>query len=548
MNFYNMEKFNVEEVLEYLRKSRSDDPLMSVEEVLQKHENILNDYAERNLGGKIPEQNIFREVASSETIDDRPEMVRLLKAIESPRIKAILVVEVQRLSRGDLEDAGRIIKLLRYTNTQVITPTKTYDLRDEHDRDAFERELKRGNEYLEYFKKIQERGRLQSVAEGNYIGSIPPYGYDKTWVAEGKKKCPTLIEKKEEADVVRMIFDMYVNQNMTKQAICYKLDDLGIKPPKGKHWSPYAMKDMLENIHYIGKVKWNWRKTIKVVEDSEVKETRPKAKIGEYLVYEGKHNAIISEELFNAALAKTGNNPRTKVHAKVRNPFAGLLWCRCGRSVAYRTYTNPDGTFKSAPRLLCIHQTYCKNGSVLFSAMEERVCDVLAECINDFELRLDNDEGDSVKLHNNLIKNLENKKKELEAKELSQWEAQSHPDPSQRMPQHIFQMLNEKLLKEKEEVQQALCKAYESMPEPVDYQEQIVKFTTALEALKNPEVSAEEKNRLLKVCIDRMTLTCEKPVRLTLKNCKQYGVDPKDMKTGGNWYAPPFELDVKLKL
>ena len=131
-----------EEILEYLRKSRSDDPLLTVEEVLQKHEHILNDFAERNLGGKIPLANVFREVASSETIDDRPEMLRLLKAIESPRIKAILVVEVQRLSRGDLEDAGRLIKLLRYTNTQVITPTKTYDLRDEYDRDAFERELK----------------------------------------------------------------------------------------------------------------------------------------------------------------------------------------------------------------------------------------------------------------------------------------------------------------------------------------------------------------------------------------------------------------------
>ena len=108
-----------DEILEYLRKSRSDDALLTVEEVLEKHETILDEWAERNLGGKIPEENKFREVVSGETIDDRPEMKRILQLIESPRIKAILVVEVQRLSRGDLEDAGRLIKLLRPTRVHT---------------------------------------------------------------------------------------------------------------------------------------------------------------------------------------------------------------------------------------------------------------------------------------------------------------------------------------------------------------------------------------------------------------------------------------------
>ena len=84
----------------------------------------LNEYAERTMGGRVPEEHVYREVASSETIDDRPEMVKLLKAIENPRIKAVLVREPQRLSRGDLEDAGRIIKLFRYTNTLVVTPQR----------------------------------------------------------------------------------------------------------------------------------------------------------------------------------------------------------------------------------------------------------------------------------------------------------------------------------------------------------------------------------------------------------------------------------------
>ena len=152
-NFYDYTNFSPDEIIVYLRKSRADDPLLSVEEVLAKHEAILDEWVERNLSSPIAETNKFREVVSGETIADRPEIQKVLKLIESPKIKAILTVEVQRLSRGDLEDAGRLIKLLRYTNTLVITPTKTYDLIDEYDRDAFERELKRGNEFLEYQKK-----------------------------------------------------------------------------------------------------------------------------------------------------------------------------------------------------------------------------------------------------------------------------------------------------------------------------------------------------------------------------------------------------------
>ena len=163
-----------EQILVYLRKSRADDPNLTVEEVLARHETILNEWISRNLSGDVPQENRFREVVSGETISDRPEIQKILKIMESPYVKAILTVEVQRLSRGDLEDAGRLIKLLRYTNTLVITPQKTYDLCDEYDRDAFERELKRGNEFLEYQKKIMGRGRLLSVSQGNYIGSVPP--------------------------------------------------------------------------------------------------------------------------------------------------------------------------------------------------------------------------------------------------------------------------------------------------------------------------------------------------------------------------------------
>lgn len=541
--------FKPEEVIDYLRKSRSDDPLLTVEEVLSKHEAMLDEWAEKHLGAVVPEENKYREVVSGETIAERPEINRVLRLIESPRYKAVAVVEPQRLTRGDLEDIGRLMKLLKHTNTLVITPQRIYDLRDEYDWDAFERELKRGNDYLEYTKKILNRGRLLSVSQGNYVGNTAPYGYDKTFVTEGKRKCPILVPNKEEADVVRMMFDLYVNKDMGCTNICKKFDAMGIKPPKGEYWSANAVTKMLQNIHYIGKVKWNHRKTMTIVEEGEFKKTRPVAKVGEYLIYDGKHEAIIPEELFNAAQAKKGKNTRQKPNTKIRNPFAGLLWCKCGRAMSLRTYKNRD----AAPRLLCDGQTHCRTGSCLYTEIEDRVKVILSDCIKDFEVRLKNNEGDSVKLHMRLIKNLETKQKELEEKELAQWEAQADPDPAKRMPQHIFQQLNEKLLKEKEDVRQALCKAYESMPEPVNYEEKIAQFTEALNALNSHDVDAETKNRLLKACIDRIEYHREAPQRIRSQQVRYYDKEQKrtrhksPLNTGGNWTSPEIVLDVILK-
>ena len=112
----------------YLRKSRADNQDESVEEILAKHEQMLQELAERELGGRIPEHCIFREVVSGETIDERPEMKKVLSLIENPAIKMVLVVEPQRLSRGDLEDCGRVVNAFRYSKTKVMTTMMTYDL------------------------------------------------------------------------------------------------------------------------------------------------------------------------------------------------------------------------------------------------------------------------------------------------------------------------------------------------------------------------------------------------------------------------------------
>ncbi len=513
--------FTANEILKYSRKSRSDDPLLTVEEVLEKHEKILNEWCERNLGELIPECNSFQEIGSGETIDARPAFQNILRLIENSKYRAIFTVDVQRLSRGDLEDAGRIMKLLRYTNTFVITPDMVFDLSDEYDRDRFKRELDRGNDYLEYYKKINWRGRLESVRAGYFIGSVAPYGYDKGWLKEGRKKRPTLKINECEAEAVRLIFHLYVNEDMGMTNIAHQLNGLGYKTRKGALWSTASIKDILANVHYIGKIKWNWRKTVNIVADGEIFKTRRKSK--DFYIFDGKHPAIIDEELFNRAQAKQGRSARVKTGAKLRNPFAGLVYCQCGKSMIYRAYTDTEGKERSAPRLLCTDQMYCHTQSVTYDEILSKVIDVLKACIADYEIKIKNDRKNTQINKNNQIAHLEKRLDELNKKELSLWEKYSE----EAMPKAVFDKLNEKLLSEKDSAIKALEMIQGQTYTVDDYKEHMVKFTDALDALENPNVPAEAKNRLLKACIEKIVYKREK---------------------GNRWKATEFELDITLKV
>lgn len=217
--------------LMYLRKSRADSPNETVEEVLERHERELQELAIRTLGHTIEEQYIFREVVSGETIEDRPEVQKILSRIERPNVKSVFCIEPQRLSRGDWEDGGKILSAFKYSHTLVHTVDKSYDLNNKFDYKTFKRELERGNDYLEYFKEIQARGTLRSVMDGNYISTHAPYGYDKIKL---DKKSHSLVPN-DNAKNVQLIFDLYVNKNMGWTAIGNQLESLGIKPPRTDH-------------------------------------------------------------------------------------------------------------------------------------------------------------------------------------------------------------------------------------------------------------------------------------------------------------------------
>ena len=497
--------------LMYLRKSRADGEYETVEEVLAKHYKILQDYAAAKLGGAVPEDRIYREVVSGETIQDRPQMLRLLDRIQSESIEGVLVVDPQRLSRGDLSDCGTIIRAFRYTDTLIVTPPKTYDLGDKYDRKFMEMELMRGNDYLEYVKEIMNRGRLASVQAGNYIGSSSPYGYDKT--KDGRSF--TLVPNAE-ADTVKLIFELWTKEGIGTTTIAHRLNALHIEPRKSQLWSSASIRDMLKNPIYIGKLRWNWRKTIKRYEDGELVTSRPHAKPEDCILVDGRHEAIISEDVFNAAQERFGQVPKTKPKMKLNNAFAGIMHCSCGRAMTYRPQPRCED------RILCTNMKYCNNRSAIYSEVVEEVLRALRELAENVRELIGAPQKSS-EAQKAVTAALV---KELNALETQQERLYEFLEKG-IYSSEVFVKRNAALSQRRSELQEAIAEAKELESVDVDYKQRYVALMDAIQALEDDSVSVADKNRLLRVVIKDITYRRETTVR-------------------GKWQNVPFELDIEL--
>lgn len=523
-------KFRPDEILKYKRKSRTDDPMLSIEEVLAKHEAILNEWIERNLDAPIPPENCFSEVVSGETINSRPEFKKLLKRIESPKIKAVLVVECARLGRPDLEEIGKLSKLFRYTNTMIITPQRMFDLRDEYDREQFERELMRGNDYLEYTKKILTRGKQISLQSGNYINGVTPYGYERDWITEGKRECPTLSIVEEEAKVVKMIFDWYVNEELGATKICQRLNAMGIKARKGGLWKKSSIVNMLKNEHYIGKVVIRKHIKVNTVEDSEIVTQCVFNK--DFEVIDGKHPAIIDEETFYKANNKIHKYPSVRPSATLQNPFASVLRCECGKVMIRRKNRN---TF----RYLCDEQMFCGNASVGEKELIDEVISKLKASLKNLSVQVTDDDGNKKEKHTEYVSLLESKYVEIEKKELSLWDKYAE----EKMPKQVFDKLMANCMEEKQKIENALESAYNDAPVHVDYKGAIATMHETIDSLSDDSIPASIKNKLLLSVVDKIVYRRPKAIRMTVEEANKKGVQLQ-----GGWYCPEFELDVHLKL
>lgn len=372
----------------YLRKSRAD---IEAEqrgegETLARHERALIDLAGRL---KINIVDIYREIVSGETIAARPVMQQLLSEVETGVWAGVLVMEVERLARGDTIDQGIVAQAFKFSGTKIITPSKTYDPENEFDEEYFEFGLFMSRREYKTINRRLQRGRVASIKEGKYVGSVSPYGYDKVKLEHDKGF--TLSPNPEQAPIVRMIYEFYTKgevlpdgtyQRIGLTKIANRLNAMGVRPKYGDRWTTAVVRDLMRNPVYIGKLRWGWRKEVKRREHGQVVTYRPRD--NSVPLSDGLHEPLVDQKIFDLAQEYLSANvpPSIREHGVTQNPLSGLVICgKCGKRMQRRPYLKTG----RQDTLICQYKG-CNNIASDLCVVERRIIDGLRDWLEEYRI------------------------------------------------------------------------------------------------------------------------------------------------------------------
>lgn len=493
----------------YLRKSRADIELEALGEgeTLARHKHMLEALAAKH-EISTEQITIYKEMVSGESIDERPEMQRLLADVYAKKYKGVLVVEVERLARGNTKDQGEVADAFQATSTKIYTPAKVYDPHNEFDQEYFEFGLFMSRREYKTIKRRMDAGKIQSVMEGNYIGSRRIYGYD---IVRKSKKDRILVAKPGEAEVIQMIFDWFTEDRKSHGWIARELTDMKIPTINGNpEWSKGTIKDILVNVHHNGKISWNKQSTVRVYDEETGKlvKKRIRDKANER-IFEGKHEGIISPEQFQKAqdlIAITTATPPIKRSFEIKNPLAGIMRCsKCGTAFIMIDYTKYPSNVKhnAKPRFSHPFRKLCKMKSAKVTDVMDALVEGLKAYEADFTVKMEsqNDQHE-VQRHQDAIKameaeliKIENRKRKL----MDSWESDEG-----LYTRDEFIERKQMYTRSADELKEKIQEAKKNAPEPIDYSVKIANIHSIIDCLRDDEISAAEKNVFLKQYIERI--------------------------------------------
>jgi len=364
----------------YLRKSRRDIEAeqQGAGETLARHRDTLTQLALRR---GLAIGHIYQEIVSGDTISDRPYMQQLLADVQAGRWDGVLVMEVERLARGDTIDQGIVAQTFKYSGTRIITPARDYDPNDEADEEYFEFGLFMSRREYKTTRRRLQAGRLASVREGKYLGTRAPFGYER-YKLKGEKGWSLAIVP-EKAQIVRMVFHDYLTQGMGAQRIANKINAMGVTTDLGHPWTADRVRKMLHEPVYIGKVQWYQRETkVSIVNGQRVK-ARPKS--DKYMLVDGRHEPIIDMDTWNAvqSLFDGRQKPALPSAAPMKNPLSGLVQCSvCGKAMVR---TPMYGAMQGIDYLKC-STVHCPTSSCPLADVERAIMEGLANWVRQAEL------------------------------------------------------------------------------------------------------------------------------------------------------------------
>lgn len=312
----------------FLRKSRED---VEAErdgkfETLAKHRAALERLAD-GMGVEIA--HVYEEIVSGGDLAARADAQRMLEDVRAGMWDGVFAFDLQRVTRGDMIDQGTVVLAFQLSRTLIITPQKVYDLRDELDGNFAEMEMLFGRMELARITRRLVTGKAEAVRQGQYIGSIAPYGYDKAVVDRKKTLVPN-------ADAQRVIswFERVASFDATPKELADEMNGLGIPTPRAGMWDRSLVKNIIQNPVYKGFVRWNKKRTVEAFDDEGNKvKVRERA---EEIVAKGLHEPIVGDGLWQRANDAIASRfmPAMRSDRTLRDPLATMLVCaHCGRAM-----------------------------------------------------------------------------------------------------------------------------------------------------------------------------------------------------------------------
>lgn len=340
-----IEELGIKNIINYLRKSRQDEERekKTGEDVLHEQKVLMD----RVLSGYGVPYDQKSEVGSGDKISSRPVFQGILSDLRNEKYQAIAVKEISRMGRGSYTDMGTIFDLITEKRIYIITPYKIYDPTNPSDLRQIRFELFLSREEFESTRERLTGGRYNAAMEGKWVAGAAPFGYKYNPYTK------RLEPYEEEAQVIRAIFDFYVNgivvngkrKQVSFRALASYLTRLGLKTARGKtNWHPKVVQDLLSNNRYIGNIRF--RTTQRTADGKQI--PRPE---DEHIIVEDAHPPIIDLDTWEKAQAKMEGRetvPRSKLDFDPCE-LAGLCVCNvCGRRMVrqYSTqhYKKKDGT------------------------------------------------------------------------------------------------------------------------------------------------------------------------------------------------------------
>lgn len=241
-----------------------------------------------------------------------------------PKFKKILIKDISRFSRN--LDTIPLFRALCAKGVSLVLTNMGMEFSSDQDELNLSMLLTFAqHESVDKSKKV--RFGLQRSAEKGVIKmSKQLYGYNY----DPEKKEITIVE--EEAKIVQMIFDLYVNKNMGVRRIMQRLKDMGIKTRSGKDFGYSTLSRMIANRKYCGDMVYLKYDSGTVLNKNSSHVIRPE---DEWVIHENVVDAIIPREMFNKAQELRGNraedNGTYKGRKQAMTEYSNLVVCgNCG--------------------------------------------------------------------------------------------------------------------------------------------------------------------------------------------------------------------------